>query len=267
MNDFPKAFLLVSDNNYFEGLIAQINSIHRNFKNFKIYLIHNLSDKNLNSIKKSVYKEQKFKDDLFGHLESKKGHITKINFGKFTPDFVEEAHFFYMDTDVIITKEFDWEFPATMSCEFRVINIKNEEKYSESIELMRKFILKNKGQIEDGEKITIFLDGSFFANRDWLIKTLRPLIIKASKEMPQAEKHWYGLGFFNAAIGLLNQPVQKWKIKQFLTMFDGRGLGGANLVHFVGKQKPWLTEEVAFYHLWKEYYSNGTLDGGYNEKT
>jgi lipopolysaccharide biosynthesis glycosyltransferase len=267
MDNIPKAFLLVSDDNYLKGLIAQINSIYRNFKNFKIYLIHSLSNENLNIVRKFVYKEQRFEDNLFKHIENKKGHITKINFGKFVPDFIEEANFFYMDTDVVIIKEFDWEFPPTISCESRIINLKNEEKYSKSIKLMQEFILKNNGKIETGDKITLFLDGSFFANRDWFIQSLRPSIIWASKNMPQADKHWYGLGFFNAAIGLLNRPVQSWKIKQFLTMFDNGNLNDKNLIHFVGNEKPWLTEKVQFYFVWEKYYSGGVLCGEYNEKT
>lgn len=251
-----KAFLLVSDNNYFDGLLAQINSIYRHFKDFKIYLIHQLSGKNLSIIKPFIYKEEKYEDKFFSHLENNKGHITKINFAKFCPDFIEENTFFYMDTDVIIVKEFSWESPETINCESRMIDLDKEEKYKDSIKLMQRYILDREGVIEKGAKLKIFSDGAFFANKKWLIEVLRPLIIKSSKNMPQAEKHWYGLGFFNAALGILKRPAKEWGIKQFLTMFDNQSkLEDIQLIHFVGKEKPWLKKDVPFYNIWHYYYN------------
>jgi len=267
MDEKVKAFLLVSDDNYMKGLIAQINSIQKNFNKYKIYILHSLSQENLNFIRKEIYKEKKFDDFLFKHINDKKGHITKLNFGKFMPDFIEEDNFFYMDTDVIILKNFEWEFPKTISCASRIIDTKNEEKYGESIKLMQEFVIKNKGIIEKDNNIKIFLDGSFFANKEWFIKELRPQIIEASNKMPQGVKHWYGLGFFNAALDILKRPVEEWKLKQILTTFDkSYNLGNYHLIHFLGKEKPWLTSKTDFSEVWKENYLNGILNGEEYEK-
>ena len=40
------SYLLVSDDNYFPGLVAQINSIFKNSPGSKIYLVHSLSSDN-----------------------------------------------------------------------------------------------------------------------------------------------------------------------------------------------------------------------------
>jgi len=115
--------------------------------------------------------------------------------------------------------------------------------------------------IENGDKLKIFSDGAFFANKKWLIETLRPLIIKSSQNMPQAEKHWYGLGFFNAAIDILKRPVKKWDLIQVLVGIDDlNNLQNANLIHFVGKEKPWVNKEIDLYDLWGDYYSSGTIN-------
>jgi len=255
-NEEKKAFFLVSDENYFHGLLAQINSILQYFKDAKIYLIHDLPDKKLKIIEPFVYKAEKLSLELFEHLPDRKGHITKINFAKFFPDFIEEEHFMYLDTDVVVLREFEFEKPDTFVCDVRTLDLTLDNEYVESAKLMQKYILEKNGFIEKGDKIKLFLDGAFFANKKWVIEVLRPKIIKCSSELPQAKKRWFGLGFFNAVVGLLQRPIKKWGLTQILTLFDNENALG-DLMHFVGKKKPWQLEENKFEKIWKKYYDLG----------
>ena len=257
-NEEKKAFFLVSDENYFHGLLAQINSILKFFKNARIYLIHDLSTERLKIIEPFIYKAKKISLETFGYLPKKKGHITKINFAKFFPDFIEEDHFFYLDTDIIVLKEFEWKKPDTFLCDVRTMNLASKNEYVESAKLMQKYVFENEGVIEKGDEIKLYLDGAFFANKKWVVEVLRPKIMACSHEMPQAKKRWFGLGFFNAAINLLKRPIKKWHLTQVLTLFDNENVSG-DLMHFVGKKKPWQIQGGKNEKLWKDYYNLGPV--------
>lgn len=281
-----KAILLSCDDNYIKGLIALINSIVRNIPEAKIYLVHNLSSKNFHHIKDYIYKSEFFNESLWRHLPSQRKYVTKINQGKYQADFIEESHFFYVDSDVVVNRPFEWERPSTMTCDVKKQlmsptgltekELEFEEKFLEKIELLRQFILREGGLVEREGDITLFFDGAFFANKDWLINVLRPEIRKCSiKYQKQGiPQHLYGMEYFDAAVCILQQPVKPWKLKQalpgleFLRKFEPEYLPQesvefCDLIHFT-PDKPWNYRRgdypFAGGDIWWDYYLNGPID-------
>ena len=269
MNNNIKSILLVADDNYIKPLIAQINSIYRNFNkdSIKIYLVHRLSNKNLHHLSDYIYAHEKFKSREWKYIKSGKGsHVTKTDMGKYQVEPIQEPHFLYMDTDVIVNKPFKFEYPNTMTCDGGLEDLTPDKLYIESMQLMVKFIKQNNGFIEDGDQFMLFCDGIYFGNKDWISNILKPMIKYCSQHLPQAERHWTGMGFFQAAIGLLQRPISLFKIRELIPIFKKESnidLKDYDLIHYIGKDKPWdySREEFPFSagEAWWDCYTNGPI--------
>ncbi len=250
--DTNKAFLFVSDDNFIKGLIAQINSVKKYVPDAKIYLVHNLSYQNLQHINKFIYKDEQFNHEKWKHLSSQYGHVTKINQGKLQVDFIEENNLLYMDTDAIITKPFDWEYPNTMTLDIKKHPMNKDVRFYAELEILRQFILSEGGMTEKKGDFTLFTDGAFFVNRNWMVNTLRPKIEEVSKKYIEKNlpRRWYAMEFFHAAICLLDQPVQGWNVKQALPsiqymaekypqLFSYKNFDECQIIHYLSSKKPW----------------------------
>lgn len=268
-----KPILLVADDNYIRPLIAQINSIHRNFDkdNIKIYLVHDLSPKNLHTISDYIYAHERFKSGEWEDVKPGKGsHVTKTNMGKFQVEIIEEPHFLYMDTDVIINKSFKFEHPNTMTCDGGLEDLISDKPYTKSMRLMVEFIKQNDGFIEDGNQFMLFCDGIYFGDTEWISNVLKPIIKYCNQYMPQGERHWTGMGFFQAAIGLLQRPINLFKLKELIPAFETKpniNLEDYDLIHYIGKDKPWNYSQGEFPfcagEIWWDYYINGPINGSF----
>lgn len=267
MKSEVKPILLVADNNYMKALIAQINSIYNNFKEeeVKIYLVHALSDENLAYLSNFIYSNEKLNlDDWKNVRPGKNSHVKTTNMGKFQVEIVEEPNFMYLDTDIIVNKPFKFEHPKTMTCDGGLEDLIPDKPYFESMELMIDFIRKNKGYIEKGDKFMLFCDGAYFGNKEWVSNILKPKIKYCSKNMPQAEKHWTGMGFFQATIGLLQRPIELFKIKELIPFFETTSiLSKYDIIHYIGPEKPWNYKKGDFPFcagdMWWHYYENGPI--------
>ena len=261
-----KPILLVADNNYFRPLVAQINSIVCNVKDSKIYLIHDLSESNLEKIIRYVDRAEKFNPAGWEHMQdNQQRYVTKTVLGKWQVDFIDEEQFVYLDTDVIIHKDFEWETPITMFCEMKPISLL-PKKYLRTVQLMRDYIQENQGVIEEKlEDTTIISDGGYFGNKPWILNILKPKIVNCSHEMPQDFPNcWYGMGFFQAAIGLLGRPIAEWLLKQALPYLEPQEIvEKAELLHFTGTKKPWdfLGRDYPYQgaEIWWNYYKKGPI--------
>lgn len=278
-----KAILVTCDDNYIKGLIALMNSIIRNIPGAKIYLVHDLSLKNFNHIKDYIYKSERFNTSFWKHLPLKREHVTIINQGKYQVDFLEESHLFYVDCDAIINKPFEWETPSTMTCDIRKWNLVPNEQFSTQLKLIRCFILKEGGYIEKGGKVNLYYEGGFFANKCWIINVFRPEIIKCSMKFQDIQT-WYGLNYFNAAIGILKRPVKLWKLKQIFSFVEflkktdpehirkimpnllkeNKNTEEYDLIHFLLDKKPWQYKRGSYPYpggdIWWNYYLNGPIE-------
>lgn len=269
------SYLLVSDDNYFDGLVAQINSILRNNPRSKIYLVHQLSPQNFSKIKKFIYKSEVFDETPWFHLPAKSEHITKISFGRFQADFIEEDYFFYMDTDVIQQKKFYLEEIKTIAIEFKKQPTSSNIKNIEKIELTRKFILDSGGNIEKVGDFTLFAGAIFFANKQWLINILKPKMIEVSKKY--IEKNiphlWFDMQYFHTATCLLNDKIYELPIKNawlglsftkedYPDFFRYDKIENCELLHFCGIKKPWMYDGFVnekAKNIWLDYYLNGPI--------
>jgi len=247
-----KAILFVTDDNFMKGLIAQINSAKMYVPDAKIYLVHNLSESNLNHVRDFIYKEERFDQDKWKHLSLKYGHVTKTNQGKLQVDLIEEENLLYMDTDAIIVKPFSWEYPDTMTLDIKKQPMDTDVRFYTELELLRQFVIEQGGKTEEKGNFTLFTDGAFFVNRQWMIETLRPKIEEMSrkyveKNLPQ---RWYAMEFFHSAICVLDQPVKEWSIKQALPgihylaekyphLFPYKNLDECHFIHYLSYRKPW----------------------------
>jgi len=267
MKDGNKAILLAADDNYIRPLIAQINSIHHNLgkDNARIYLVHQLSDTNLSLVSGHIYAHERFRSGEWSHVRSGQGsHVTKMNMGKFQAEFIKEPNFMYLDTDAIVNRPFSFEYPETMTCDGGLEEIVSDKPYAESMMLMVDFIRKNGGVIEKGDKFMLFCDGVYFANRNWVSQVLKPKIKYCSEHMLQAEKHWTGMGFFQAAIGLLQRPIQIFKIKELVPWLrTAAETDGYDVIHYIGPQKPWDYSPGSYPlcagDVWWNYYNKGPI--------
>jgi lipopolysaccharide biosynthesis glycosyltransferase len=270
------SYLLVSDDNYFDGLIAQINSIIRNTFKRKIYLVHNLSPENLSKIEKFIYKSEKFDESPWLHLPEQSRHIKKISLGRFQADFVEEDNFFYMDTDIIQKKTIRLEKNETIAVEFKTQPVNSEIHHIDRLELMRKFILDRGGKTEKEGDFTLFADSIFYVNKKWLIEKLRPKIIETSKEYVEKNilQRYFDMQYFHTAICLyfsdqtnkipiknawLGLPFNKEKYPNF---FHYNNIEECELLHFCGAKKPWMINESTDSEakkIWSDYYHNGPI--------
>jgi hypothetical protein len=263
-----KPILLAADDNYIKPLIAQINSIYRNFngEDIKIYLVHNLSDKNLHYIEGYIHAQERFRSGEWEYVKPGQGsHVTKTDMAKYQVESIKEPNFFYMDTDVVVNRNFAFEYPDTMTCDGGKEDLTSDKPYLESMKLMVEFIKHNNGLIEEGEYFMLFADGVYFGNRDWIVKALRPVIKYCSLHLPQAERHWTGMGFFQAAIGLLQRPINLFKLKEFIFFRSepNINLDEYDLIHYIGGEKPWNYEQGKFPlpagEVWWDYYLHGPI--------
>ncbi|MFP4400712.1 MAG: glycosyltransferase [Candidatus Woesearchaeota archaeon] len=264
-----KSVLLVADENYFVPLVAQINSILTNVPDAKIYLVHDLSDNSLAKVSPFLYKYEQFNPKGWEHMrDNKKRYITRTVLGKWQVEFIEEEKFLYLDTDIIVNNDFKFENTRTMRCEFKPVNIL-PSKYEKNVRLMWEFIKKQNGVIEDKyEDITIISDGAFFADKEWLLKILVPKIQYCSKNMPQNYPDcWYGMGFFQGAIGLLGRPVSEWFVSQSLPYLEPEcDVEKTDFIHFAGTKKPWQEDSDNYLYkgakIWWKYYTQGPIRSG-----
>ncbi|MFH0954877.1 MAG: hypothetical protein V1777_02140 [Candidatus Micrarchaeota archaeon] len=283
------AILLACDDAYMPGLIAAINSVKRNIRGAKIYLVHDLTPEKLGLVQPFIYKAEKFDSSFWRHLLPRKnndspdkgapsGYISFVNQGKYQPDIIEESHYFYMDCDVVINKPFCFETPETLSCLINrkksLIPLDPEEKpITDGFRAMQQFILSQGGQIESGDIITVYTDGAYFSNRDWMVNALRPAIQKASQNYPKGPKYFYSLDYFNAGIAMLGKPIESWKIDEAIPLLNfmkksepwflpDKAAELCHLIHFIGK-KPWEFQRGAYPleggSVWWDYYLNGPM--------
>jgi lipopolysaccharide biosynthesis glycosyltransferase len=267
MGEKTRSILLVADNNYIKPLVAQINSLHRNLgkDNIRIYLVHQLSNKNLSLISNHIYAHERFKSEEWKNVNAGGGgHVTRTNMGKFQAEFIKEPYFMYLDTDAVVNRPFKFEYPETMTCDGGLEDLVSDKPYAESMRLMIDFIRKNGGFIEEGNKFMLFCDGVYFAKKEWVSEVLKPKIKYCSEYMPQAEKHWTGMGFFQAAIGLLQRPIRLFEIKELIPLFETvANLKGYDVIHYIGPQKPWDFDQKEFPlcagEVWWDYYTNGPI--------
>lgn len=259
----PPAFLLATDENYFPGVVALINSIKCHFPDGKIYLLHNLPPELAAVFEPFTYRQMTFDPFCWGHLEERVKHITKTSFAKFHPDFIEEEYYCYLDVDTIVNRRFDVEQPKTLTCQAVCKPVCQTDKYYETKNLIRSYILERNGVIEKEGPMTIFLDGAYFANRDWVVNELRPMMQKVSKEMPQGWPRWYDMGYFQGAIGLLGRPIKPFKIWQFLVSKDEDDYNDSDIIHFLSSGKPWLRSENESQYdttrMWWKYLREGPV--------
>jgi hypothetical protein len=290
-----KAILVPCDDNFVEGLIALLNSIIRNIPDAKIYLVHELSSKNINHIKDYIYKSQRFDASFWKHLSYQKDPFhsqqeetfKRISFAKYQVEFLETSHFLCVDADVIVNKPIKWETPATLTCDVKrhSLNLDDWPKgpvpesikgYYNMFELLKQFVLSEGGLAEKEKKITAYFPGAFFANKDWIINTLRPEIYKCSTKYQSSA--FYEFEYFNAAIGILRRPVKSWKLKQafpylaFLKDIPKKDLElmlgkiipvlNCDLIHFM-VSKPWNCKQGDYPFpggdAWWDYYLGGPI--------
>lgn len=275
--DTNRAILFVTDDNFIKGLIAQMNSAIKYFPNIRIYLVHKLSDQNLRRVEDYLHKYEEFNSKMWEHLVQQTGHVTRTNQGKLQLDFVEEDNVFYVDTDAVIKNRFKWEYPKTMTLDVKKHPLEDGIRYYEELRLLREFVLEEGGLTEREGDFTLFTDGGFFVNKDWMNSVLRPKILEVSKryvakELPQ---RWYAMEFFHAAICLLNQPVSNWKLKQALPgihhmaekyphLFPYKSIDECDIVHFLSYRKPW-DYDIGGYPIdggivWWDSYLNGPIE-------
>jgi len=269
------SYLLVSDDNYFPGLVAQINSILRHSPGSRIYLVHNLSPLNFSKIKSFIYKSEFFDEKPWSHLPSQSRHITKISLGRFQADFIEETHFFYMDSDIIMQKEFALKEPDTIAIEFKTQPVRPEIDHIDRFELMRKFIFDNGGETEKEGDFTLFADAIFYVNKKWLLESLKPKIVEVSKKYVEQNilQRWFDMQYFHTAICILGKnkveelPIKNawmglpFDEKQYPDFFRFEKIEDCELLHFCSAKKPWIREGFVKNReaekIWFNYYQNG----------
>jgi len=271
------SYLLVSDDNYFPGLVAQINSILKHSPKSKIYLVHNLSVENLSKIKKYIYKSEVFDETPWVHLPLQSRHITKISLGRFQADFIEEDDFFYMDSDIIQQKNFNLKKTDTIAIEFKTQPVNSKIDHTDRIELMRKFIFDNGGETEKEGDFTLFADAIFYANKQWLLNFLKPKIIEVSKKYIEQNipQRWFDMQYFHTAICIIGKKyVSELSIKnawmglpfnekEYPNFFRFTNIEECELLHFCGARKPWMPDGFMNQEskkIWLEYYSDGPID-------
>lgn len=256
------AFLLVSDDNYIMGLQAQINSIYRYYKEPKIYVVHNLSKKNLKVIEPFVYKVEKIDHSKWTHIQEEhyKGHVNNTSLGKFQVEFIEEDNFFYLDTDVILTKKLNNKFTTTMDIDIKEHYLLDQPKLDKKYNSLYVFATNKK---ITGDRYKIFSDGFFRGNKKWISKKLIPLMIDISKEILtlKTEQPWFEMGFFNAAILRHNLQVQKIEMKQaypamhskdWKKQIDYASLNECHAIHYMSPCKPFFYKKGSYPMLYEK---------------
>lgn len=246
-------YLLVSDDNYFPGLVAQINSILTHNPGSKIYLVHNLSENNLLSIRDLIYKDELFDETPWKHLPPQSRHITKISLGRFQADFIEEDCYFYMDSDIIQQKTIRPKQTQTISVEIKIQPINPNIHHLDRFELMRNFIFESGGNTERDGDFTLFADAIFCANKKWLLNVLKPKIIEVSKKYVDKNilQRWFDMQYFHTAICILGKDLieninikNAWlglpfDEKEYPRFFNFNTIEECELLHFCGANKPW----------------------------
>lgn len=270
-NSIP--YLLVSDNNYFPGLVAQINSIQVNNPHSKIYLVHNLSNENLSKIKDLIYKSEIFDESPWQHLPLQNRHITKISLGRFQADFIEEECYFYMDADIIEQRKISLNKTQTIAIENKIQPINPKIHHLDRFELMRKFIFDNGGITEKEGDFTLFSDAIFCVNKNWLLNVLKPKMIEISKKYIEQNilQRWFDMQYFHTAICILGkQYIEEINIKnawlglpfdekEYPNFFNFKNINECELLHFCGANKPWsqggfVNKEAE--KIWFKYYKH-----------
>lgn len=271
------SYLLVSDDNYFPGLVAQINSILMNSPGSRIYLVHKLSQKNLSIVKDYIYKEEVFDEIPWSHLPSQSRYITKISLGRFQADFIEEDHFLYMDSDIIQQKKFNIKDTETISVEFKTQPVGPNIDHTDRIEIMRRFIFDNGGETEKKGDFTLFADAVFYTNKLWLLKVLKPKIIRVSKKYVEDNipQRWFDMQYFHTAICLLGKlNISEISIKnawmglpfnekEYPGFFRFKSIKDCELLHFCSAKKPWIADGFVKNReaekIWNKYYLEGPI--------
>ncbi len=270
------SYLLVSDDNYFPGLVAQINSILKHSPKSKIYLVHNLSQENFSLIKDYIYKAEIFDETPWIHLPERSRHITKISLGRFQIDFIEEDYFFYMDTDIIQQKDFKLNKPKNIAIEIKAQPINPNIHHLDRFQLMRDFIFNNGGDTEKEGDFTLYADAIFYANKKWLIDVLRPKMIEVSKKYTEQNilQRWFDMQYFHTAICILGKDlVEDLPIKnawmglpftkeEYPKFFKYKNTDDCELLHYCGPGKPWIKDVVMdrkIKGIWSDYYLGGPV--------
>jgi lipopolysaccharide biosynthesis glycosyltransferase len=254
-------FLVVGDDNYIKGMVAQINSIYRHFQNPRIYLVHNLNQPHLSHLQPHIYSAKKFNKSDWNKFEDFKGHVTKTNFGKFQTGHISESLIFYLDSDAIIVKQFDFEHSSILSLDTRTVKIRQSDKYYEAKKAIKEARQKIGVDKDLENEITLYTDGGYFANPKWIDQNLKPAILKASEILKPTNPRWYGMGYLQIALALLNNPGQPWTLNQYLVSMDQPNLiKQAHILHFLGKDKPWNPSCTALEtQIWQQYYLKGPV--------
>lgn len=270
-------YLLVSDDNYFPGLVAQINSIMVNNPGSRIYLVHSLSSENFYKIKDFIYKSEIFDESPWKHLPLQSRHITKISLGRFQAEFIEEDYYFYMDADIIQQKKISLNKPNTIAIEIKTQPINSTIHHLDRFELMRKFIFDNGGVTEKEGDFTLFADAIFCANKQWLLNILKPKMIEVSKKYIEQNipQRWFDMQYFHTAICILGkQYIEEINIKnawlglsfdekEYPKFFKFNDIKECELLHFCGANKPWtqggfVNKEAE--KIWFKYYLGSKND-------
>lgn len=243
-------FLLVADQNYWHALRVQVSNLRNIFLDPKIYVVHELEDNQLSCL--GAITPIPFNPAPWEDVIAKKGHVTRTSFGKFQCEDIKEDSFMYLDTDCIANREFSVPNTQTLSLDVRRTPLRPEQRYFAAKQAILSAAGDEPLMVDNVPHMDLYLDGAFVANTAWVCNTLQPALIYASKILPETKPRWLEMGYFNLAVRLLG-GVNEWNLDQRLIGMDIES-SDADLLHFVGREKPWLVNKDTYSHqVWHKY--------------